>query len=76
MNDTHFVLFSDGHYENGDIGWAQFPNEKDAMRFIEIRMKQQLGRKLNNYTYIVGNIVKLVAVEQITQVVPETRVDT
>jgi hypothetical protein len=68
---TVFVYYSDGYYDNGDVGLEEFSNRAEAEKFIVLRMAADARRTLGQYTVIEGcrlkpratEVVKVVRIE-------------
>lgn len=63
-----FVFYSDGYYENGDVGFAEFATKNEAAAFIQRRMAAAEKPSLENYRVIEGREIKPLAVEFATRI--------
>jgi hypothetical protein len=62
---NYYVYYYDDYAENGGIGLEVFEEKDEALQFIEDRMKQDRGRKLEDYKLLYGRELKLKAVETV-----------
>ncbi len=64
-----YVLYTDGAWEMGGIGWDKFDTEQKALDYINKRMKQVgVEANIKNYNLIEGTSRELQAVEVATRV--------
>jgi hypothetical protein len=64
----YFVIYNDGYYDNGDVGWTSFDTLDDAVKFIEDRLSKAADPSLDNYTVIEGWCRKIEVVEVVRAV--------
>jgi hypothetical protein len=64
----YILLYADGYYDNGDIGWKFFDDQQKALDYIAYRLKRSSIPTLKSYTLIRGEILELEEAEVIKKV--------
>lgn len=66
----HFVYYSDGLYDDGDIGFEEFDTRMGAIGFIEKRINEK-QESINSYRLIEGRELTLREVKFATRIEAE-----
>lgn len=67
----YFVYYRDDYENMGGVGLEEFDTQKEALEFIEDRLRMKEDSKLSNYKLIKGTMLKLTPKEKVTKVAVE-----
>jgi len=62
-----FVYYCDGYFDDGDVGFEEFDDELDAIKFIEERIAMNKS-STENYKVVQGFLKNIEPVEVVSKV--------
>lgn len=65
---NYYVFYQDGYCDNGDVGLDFFDTEKEAVEFVEKRIRRHEEPSIKNYIVIKGEEMTIEIIEKVKSI--------